>query len=188
MARKNAVHKLPPSLKRQLDRLIMEDRLTLDELHAFVAERVANPPSRTSIWRHAVDEKATRDALRESREIARGIAQELGPESVEGEQGRVLVEMLRSFVFRAMMDKVNTPDAKFDAKEIAAITRSVRDLAQAMHLEQDFAKRIRVEERKKVEAEVKDRVTKLLGSPEELKKLTNEELERKIAELAAGAA
>ncbi len=183
MARKNAVTKLPPSIKRQLDRLILEDRLTLDELHAFVKERVDNPPSRTSIWRHAVQEKETKDALRESREIARGIAQELGPDSVESEQGRILVEMLRSFVFKAMMGKVSDPDAKFDAGEIAKITRSIRDLAQAMHLEQDFAKRIREEARKEVEAEVKARVDKL-GSAEELKKLTNEELERKIAELA----
>ena len=188
MGRKSSVKQLlPPSLLRQLDRLIMEDRLTIDELHAFVSERVENPPARSTIGRYAANEKAAKAALRESREIARGIAQELGPDSVESEQGRILVEMLRSFVFKAMMGKVSDPASTFDAAEIGKITRSVRDLAQAMSLEQDFAKRIRDEERKKVEAEVKARVGKL-GTAEELKKLTDEELERKIAELAAGAA
>lgn len=187
MARKSSVKTmLPSSLLRQLDQLIMEDKLTIDELHAFIAEQVANPPSRSSIGRYAANEKETKAALRESREIARGIAQELGPDSVESEQGRILVEMVRSFVFKAMMSKVSNPEAKFDASEMAKITRSIRDMAQAMSLEQDFAKRIREEERKKVEAEVKARADELCNTGD-LKKLTDEELKKKIAELAGAA-
>lgn len=186
MGRKNSLYQhVPSSVLRQLDRLIMENRLSVTELHDWLAmqEEVESPPSRTSVWRYMVKEKETKAALRESREIARGIAQELGPESVESEQGRILVEMLRSFVFKAMMGKVSDPDAKFDAAEIAKITRSVRDLAQAMSMEQDFAKRIREEARKEVEAEVKVRVNQLCNI-DDLKKLSNDELKRKIAELA----
>ena len=178
MGRKNSLYQhVPSSVLRQLDRLIMENRLSVTELHDWLAtqEDVEKTPSRTSVWRYMVKEKETKAALRESREIARGIAQELGPDSVESEQGRILVEMLRSFVF------------KFDAAEIAKITRSVRDLAQAMSMEQDFAKRIRDDARKEMEAEMKARVGKL-GSAQDLKKLTDGELEKKIAELAAGAA
>lgn len=190
MGRKNSLYQhVPSSVLRQLDRLIMENRLSVTELHDWLAtqEDVEKTPSRTSVWRYMVKEKETKAALRESREIARGIAQELGPDSVESEQGRILVEMLRSFVFKAMMGKVSDPDAKFDAAEIAKITRSVRDLAQAMSMEQDFAKRIRDDARKEMEAEMKARVGKL-GSAQDLKKLTDGELEKKIAELAAGAA
>ncbi len=186
MTRKSSVKTLlPPALLKELDKLVMEDRLTLDELHQFVADHIENAPSRSSIGRYVSSEKETIAALRESREIARGIAQELGPGSVESEQGRILVEMLRSFVFKAMKGKINNPNAEFDAAEISKITRSVRDLAQAMNLEQDFAKRIREEERKKVEAEVMARIEQL-GNASDLKKLTDKELEQKIAELSKG--
>jgi hypothetical protein len=70
---------------------------------------------------------------------------------------------------------------------VAKIARSLKDLSHAMHLEQDFAKRIREEERRKVEEEVRGRV-QALGSAQDLRKLTDEELERKISELAAAQA
>ncbi len=189
MARKSTILGLPSSVRRELDRLLLEGKLTLNQLRDFIAgcDSVSEVPSRSALGRYAANFKETASLLQESREMARAIAQELGPESVEGEQGRILIEMLRSFFFRSVREKVNNPDAAFDASEFAKMARSLRDMSQAMSLEQDFARRIREEERKKVEAEVKDRVNQL-GSAEELKKLTNEELERKIAELAAGKA
>ena len=104
---------------------------------------------------------------------------------MESEQGRILFERMRSRAFKARVGKVSNPEYSYDAKEMGQIARSIRDLSQAMHLEQDFAKRIREEERRKVEAEMKDRMQKELGTAEELKQMTHEELLRKIAELTA---
>jgi len=186
MARKSSVHQLPPEVRAELDRLLVEGRLTLDELRDFICSRegVDNPPSRSAIGRYSADFRETAHALRESREIARGIAQELGAQSVEGEQGRLLVEMLRSLFFRAIRAKTDDPDAEFDAAELSKVARSLRDLSQAMHLEQDYARRIREEERRKVEEEMRARVM-ALGSAQDLKKLSDADLEQKIAQLAA---
>ena len=189
MPRKSIIKCLPSSFRKELDRLILEDKLSIDQLRAFIAgcEAAEKIPCRSAVGDYAKEVKDTAAMLLESREIAKGIAQELGPGSVEGEQGRLLVEMLRTFFFRFIRSRTTDPDATFDSDEFAKMARALRDMSQAMHLEQDFAKRIREEERKKVEAEMKTRVQQL-GSAQDLKKLTDDELEKKIAELTARAA
>ena len=186
MARKSSVKtKLPPSVLRELDAKLMRGHLTIDQLLEFLHGKVEAPPSRSALGRYAKNFEATAKALRESREAAKALAQEMGPDSVEGEQGRLLVEMLRGLVFDVIFDLKGDPEAKVDVEKLQRLSRTLKELSHSMHLEQDFAKRIKEETRKEVEAEVKARVGKL-GSAEELKKLSNEELERKIAELAAG--
>ena len=71
----------------------------------------------------------------------------------------------------------------FDASELDKIARSLKNLSQAMHLEQDFAKRIREEARREAQAQIRDKI-KDLGSAAELKELSDEELAKKLAELA----
>lgn len=188
MPRKSTiVTKLPPDVRRSLDRKLMEGKLTLDQLMEFIAgcDGVAAMPSRSSLARYSTSFEETARAMRQSREMARTLAQDLGPESVEGEQGRVLVEILRGLVFDVLMELRGDPDKRVDVEKLQRLSRTLKEMSHSMHLEQDFAKRIREEERKKIEAEMKVRVDKL-GSAEELKQLTNEELERKIAELTAG--
>lgn len=172
--------------------MILEEKLSVDQLRDFIAscEAAEAVPCRSAVGDYAKqirdEAKETAFALKQSREMARGIAQELGPDSVEGEQGRLLVEMLRTFFFRHIRDRVKDPDAVFDSGEFAKMARALRDTSQAMHMEQDFARRIKDEARKEVEAEMRARVN-ALGGAKELKGLSDEELERKIAELATKA-
>ncbi|MCL1939550.1 MAG: DUF3486 family protein [Desulfovibrionaceae bacterium] len=185
MTRKSSIRtKLPPEILRELDKKLMQGALTLDALLAFIRGRVNDPPSRSALGRYAASFNETARAMRENREYARQLAQELGPESLEGDQGRLLVEILRGLVFTAMQKRATDPDATFDAAEVAKIARSLKDLSHAMHLEQDFAKRIKDETRKEVEAEMRSRV-EALGGAKELKGLSDAELEKKIADLTA---
>jgi hypothetical protein len=186
MPRKSTVLRLPSAVRKQLDRALMAGDMTLDQLHAFIVgccEKKEAVPSRSALGRYAASFNETAKAMRENREYARALAQELGPESLEGDQGRLLVEILRGLVFTAMQKRAADPNSTFDAAEVAKIARSLKDLSHAMHLEQDFAKRIRDEERRKVEEEMRSRV-QALGSAKDLKGLSDEELEQRIAELA----
>lgn len=191
MAQKSSIKKLPTSLRKQLDRLILEDKLTIDQLRDFIAARdgVGKVPSRTSVGNYAKqvrdEARETAMALRESREMASAIAQELGPDSVESEQGRLLVEMLRTVFFRFVREKTNSQGEALNPDAFAKMARAMRDMSQTMQFEQDFARRIRDEERKKVEAEVQARVDELCGT-EALKALSDEELKKRIAQLASG--
>ena len=160
--------------------------MTLDELHEFVLGKCAavgaDAPSRTALWRYSAHFSAAAQVMRENRDMARALAQELGAESVEGEQGRLLVEMLRGLVYRTMQERMTEPDAKFDPAEVDKIARSLKNLSQAMSLEADFAKRIKDEARREAQAQIRNRI-KELGTAAELKELSDEELARKLAEL-----
>lgn len=166
MARKGIIKCLPPSFRRKLDRLILEGKLTTDQLQGFIAqcEVVETVPCRSAVGDYAkqVRDEASATALflKESREMASAIAQELGPESVEGEQGRLLIEMLRTFLFRYIRKQREDPNAIFDAAEFAKMTRSIRDMSQAMQMEADFARRIRDDARKQALNEMKDKLDK----------------------------
>ena len=187
MARKSSVTRLSPDLRRQIDKALTDGRMTLDELHDFVTGKCeaagADAPSRTALWRYSTNFSAAAQVMRENRDMARALAQELGADSVEGEQGRLLVEMLRGLLYRALQDRTGDASNKFDASELDKIARSLKNLSQAMHLEQDFAKRIREEARLEAQAQIRDKI-KDLGSAAELKELSDEELAKKLAELA----
>lgn len=186
MARKNSVTRLSPDLRRQIDKALMDGRMTMDELHAFVAGKCAaagaDTPSRTALWRYSTNFSAAAQVMRENRDMARALAQELGAESVESEQGRLLVEMLRGLLYRSLQDRAGDLTQKFDAAEVDRIARSLKNLSHAMHLEQDFAKRIREEARRETQAQIRDKIREL-GSAATLKELSDEELARKLAEL-----
>ena len=186
MARKSSVSRLSPDLRRQIDKALIDGRMTLDELHEFVTSKCAaagaDAPSRTALWRYSTNFSAAAQVMRENREMARALAQELGADSVEGEQGRLLVEMLRGLLYRALQDRTGDASNRFDAGELDKIARSLKNLSQAMHLEQDFAKRIRDEARREAQAQIRDKI-KDLGSAAELKELSDEELAQKLAEL-----
>ena len=188
MARKSSVTRLSPDLRKKIDKALTDGRMTLDELHAFVARKCAdigeNAPSRTALWRYSANFSAAAQVMRENRDMARALAQELGADSVEGEQGRLLVEMLRGLLYRALQDRTGDASNKFDASELDKISRSLKNLSQAMHLEQDFAKRIREEARREAQAQIRDKI-KDLGSAAAIKELSDEELAQKLAELTA---
>lgn len=158
MARKSTVRGLEPRIRREVDRLLADGRHTLDQILAHLRSLGAEPPSRSALGRYAQDFEKVAARLRESREMARALAQELGPQSVEGEQGRILIESMRTMVMDIMRIRLSSGDDKYDAKEIASLARSARELAQAMRMEQDFAKRIREEERKKALEEMEGKL------------------------------
>lgn len=188
MGRKSSVTRLPVSLREQIDKALMQGRMTLDELHAFVAAKCAaqgaDTPSRSALWRYSSSFETAAKTMRENRDMARALAQELGAESVESEQGRLLVEMLRGMCYRALQDRMADPGGKVDPGEIDKLARSFKNLSQAMSLEADFVKRIREEARKEVQARMRARVREL-GSAAEIKELSDEDLALKLAELMA---
>ena len=84
---------------------------------------------------------------------------------MEGDQGRQLIEMLRGLINRVVMMQTADPSARVDLGEIQKTARSLRDLSQAMRLEQDFAAKIREEARREAEKKMEDAVDAVTGAP-----------------------
>lgn len=164
MTRKSTVRQLPPTLRAEVDRLLAAGRYSLDEILAHLRQLGAGAPSRSALGRYAQDFEKVAARLRQSREMTRALVQELGPESVESGQGRLLVESMRTLVFEIMNARLAAEDGKYDAKEIASLAKSARDLSQAMRNEQDFARRIKEEARREMETEMRRKLDNAASS------------------------
>lgn len=147
MAQKSSIKTLPDDVRERLNFLIAEDQLTIDALTAWLdAEGYAR--SRSAVHRHAAKIKKATENLRQSREITQAMISELGDSAMQGEQGRVLVEMARSMVFDFMLkmqegaEEENAGPA-LDAKDIAMLGKGLAEMGRAMRLDQDFETKVR---------------------------------------------
>ena len=166
MARKSTIKQLPAHIRKQIDEWVVEGKMTIDQLHKYLTELgpealgLDSVPVRSTVGKYVADFTETSKALRESREITSALIKDLGPQIEEGEQGRALVQMLRTIIFRFLKPQVDSKESDLTPKEFVALTRSLRDLSQTMRAEQDFDQKIREEAEKKARAEAVENVAK----------------------------
>ena len=92
--------------------------------------------------------------LRESRLLMEGMGAGLGLEE-ENRQGRALLELLRTLVFEFQQALLKEGGAEgLESKDYAYLGRTVKDLMQAMRLNQDSAERAVAAERERAVAVV----------------------------------
>ena len=149
MAGKSIIHQLEQQYRQQIDEWIADGTATITEMHAYLTELGADTiglesvPARSTVGKYVADYNKTAAALRESREMTAVIMQDLGPQMAEGEQGRVLVNMVRTLLMRSLKPLIDNPDGALDSKELVAVSRSLKDMTQTMRMEQDYDKNIR---------------------------------------------
>lgn len=144
MGNKSAMRGLPAKLLQEIDRQLAKGTITIAQIKEKIAsfEGVERVPSESAIGRYRKDFDDTAKSLREAREFARGLAMELGPEALESDQGRMLVEILRTLAFKVLRNKDSITE-----KEFASFCRGIKDLAQTMHLELGFIDKIKASAR-----------------------------------------
>lgn len=75
--------------------------------------------------------------LRESRMISETLSREMGDAAVEGEAGRVLVEIVRTLAFNIGVSSLDDGN-ELDPKALAYLAKATKDMAHAGRLFQDF--------------------------------------------------
>lgn len=157
MPSKSSIATLPADVLGRLNGLIGDGSLTVDALTDWL-DAAGHPRSRSAVGRHRQKIDAAAADLRESREITEALAAELGEATTQGKQGRLLVEMTRSLVFKLIMKLQKMEAASdaltaFDTKDVQQIGKGLAELGRALRLDQDFEDKIRervaAEEREK---------------------------------------
>lgn len=152
MPPRHQIDRLPPDTRETINRWLANDGRTVDEFTGFLAELLAPlevTVARSSAHRYMVRRQAMAERLRQSREMTAALAQELPDAAMQGKQGRMLVEMARTFV-HDLLAEVASSDEVLDPKSIANIGKGLAELARAARLDQDFeakVKEVRREER-----------------------------------------
>lgn len=160
MPRTSTVKHLPPALLDEVNELLTSGRATLDEIVEHLRALGVQDVSRSALGRHKRRLDQVLERLRQSREMADAIVSRLGPDAVEGKQGRALVQLVTALAGDYMMRRLDDPDAEMEAGEIMALARAVKDASQASRYSQDFELKIREEARREAEKKLDDATTR----------------------------
>lgn len=150
MPRTSSVKRLPPEILDEVNKLLTSGA-TLDGIVAHLRTMGVADVSRSALARHKKRLDQVLARLRQSREMADAIVSRLGPDAVEGKQGRALVQLVSALAGDYMMRRLDDPDAEMEAGEIMALARAVKDASQASRYSQDFELKIREAARREAE-------------------------------------
>ena len=132
---------LSPEDRAEFDRMLATGRLSVDGMVTWL-EGKGYEISRSSAHRYSQKFEAEAQAIRESREVVKALATELGESAVEGQQGRLLVELARDLAFKWLMD-IRKEGGSIDAKDIAMMGKGIAEMAKALRLDQDAEEKAR---------------------------------------------
>jgi hypothetical protein len=140
MAKKSTLRALPPAILEQINFILANDQMTIDELTEYLA-KVGHEKSRSAVARYSKKWRATTEKIRQTREMTEALVGEIGESAMQGQQGRLLVEMVQSLMFNFMNDEDAT--AEIQSNNLAQLARGAKELSQALRSNQDFETNIR---------------------------------------------
>ncbi|ANK79403.1 MAG: hypothetical protein TEF_00315 [Rhizobiales bacterium NRL2] len=154
MPPRHQIDRLPSDVRQTIKRWLGDENRSVDDFTTFLAELLAPHEisvSRSSAHRFMVNHERTASRLRQSREMTEALARELPDAAMQGKQGRLLVEMARTFVFD-LLAQVDQEGGVLDPKAIANIGKGLAELARAARLDQDFETKVEEARRNEREA------------------------------------
>ena len=162
MGQASSMKQLPPQILAQVNFMLTEGKWTIDEIVDYLSE-AGHPKSRSAIGRHKKNLDRVASKLRESREVTEALVKELGPDVTESKQGRLLTEILRTLVFKMAVPALEDGDdaPAFDPQDFFFLGKTLKELAQANRLDQDFEEKVRAAAEKKTKAAAAAAVEKI---------------------------
>lgn len=142
MARKSSVSRLAPEAREFLERLLAEDRLSLDELMVVLRERFPEAEaSRSSVYRYQLGLREMTGKLREFDAMSRVMVAELG-ENPDEKAGALLCQAVTTLATHAAMSANARDDVTVE--EVRKLARAAKDTLSARTL--SVKERLAIEE------------------------------------------
>lgn len=151
MAGKSSIQRLPPVVKAYIQKLLREDRMTLDDMLADIRSRFPNEnmPSRSALGRFKLGFEELTEKARQQREMAEAFVGALGEDATD-KTGVLLVEAVSTLAYQAALG----------AHEKDEVTiKEVTDLARAAKATME-ARTLSVKERQAIERAAQERLVR----------------------------
>ena len=144
MARKSSIDKLDPRLREVLDRLVRDNRCTIDQIAVHLEQLAGeDAPSRSAVGRYVKNAKQQMEQFRQAQEIAKVWVGKLEDEP-QGDVAMLLSQMLRTLAFQQLAS-MGEAGGNVSSKELAMLAGAIRDVANADKTAADRALRLRKE-------------------------------------------
>ena len=143
MPAKSSIRTLPPEILAEVNRIVGEDKWTLDELVAYLRQ-AGHPRSRSALGRYKQQLDKVAERMRRSREITDALMREIGPGMTDGKTVRMLVEILQSLAFDFLLNQSDEKDADaLDSRDFMHLGRMLKDMAASMKIDTDRELKLR---------------------------------------------
>jgi hypothetical protein len=130
MAGKSSITRLPPMVKAYIQKLLREDRMTLDSMLADIQLRFPNEkaPSRSALGRFKFGFDELTEKARAQREMAEAFVGAFG-EDASDKTGVLLVEAISTLTYQAAMGAHEKDEVTI--AEVAALARAAKATMEA---------------------------------------------------------
>lgn len=147
MGRRSSIEQLPDAVIAEINKALASGRYTLDDVAAMVAKLGhGDDVSRSALGRYAKREKAMRDSLRRSRNIASALVRDTDDEERESQLGRVNIELMQSVVMKILASGMAEGDdemPEFSPLELARLAKGQKDMIEALATDDGRRRKIR---------------------------------------------
>lgn len=129
MPRRSKIKTLPPDVRAYIERLLREDRLTLDEMMAEIRAKFPgqDAPSRSGLGRYAQTFAELTSKMREMDTVARAVVEELG-ESPDDRAGALLTQAITTLATGVALD---AQTREVTVEEVRKLARAAKDTIDA---------------------------------------------------------
>lgn len=156
MTRKSSVDKLSPEVRSHIERVLRENRMTLDELIADLQQKfpAAEKPSRSALGRYRQQFDLMVERMREQETMSRLLVTELG-ENPDDRAGALMVQSLSVLVNSSLAE---AQDQELAIDDIRKLARATKDAIQARSASLKERQAIEAAAREKLLAEQKEKL------------------------------
>ncbi|MDH4869826.1 phage protein Gp27 family protein [Pseudomonas sp. BN515] len=148
---RSSISRLPPVVKAYIQKLLREDRMTLDEMLEDIRKRFPNEkaPSRSALGRFKVGFEELTEKARQQREMAEAFVGAFG-EDASDKTGALLVEAISTLTYQAAMGAHEKDEVTI--AEVSALARAAKATMEARTLS--------VKERQAIERAAQERLVR----------------------------
>lgn len=149
MAGKSSINRLPPMVKAYIQKLLRDDRMTLDDMLDDIRARFPNEkaPSRSALGRFKVGFEELTEKARQQREMAEAFVGAFGEDSSD-KTGALLVEAISTLTYQAAMGAHEKDEVTI--AEVSALARAAKATMEARTMS--------VKERQTIERAARERL------------------------------
>lgn len=146
MGARSKIKALPADAKARVDKFLAERARGVDEFRDWLVDELGVEIGRSSAHRYQQEFEKVAARLRQSREMAAALAQEIGPEMAGGRQGRLLVEILQNLALDHLTSRAaaGEPDTPAD---LMRLSRAIRDMIASLKMDAERELKVRAEAR-----------------------------------------
>jgi hypothetical protein len=156
MPKRGFAARLPKDLREELDRQIADARLTVDEVWAWLRDRGVEV-GRSSVHRHMQSVEEVAAEMRQAREAATALVQQLGPDAEKGNVGKLLIEVVQNIAFKISRETLLNPEGPgLDMEALMFLASTVQKLSSAEKTDADRVAKLRAEWAKEAARKVDD--------------------------------